>query len=91
MALFNLAIARARLAASWLPRQLLSRAAYDLAAAALPKAGGTVTGDITIGSKRAFSLKAHQMMANETRLIGADPTADRTITLPNVTGTVLTT
>jgi hypothetical protein len=67
------------------------KAAYDLANAALPKAGGTVTGDITLGANIGIQFEGTTDDANEIRLIGADATADRTITLPNVTGTVVTT
>jgi trimeric autotransporter adhesin len=67
------------------------KSAYDLANAALPKAGGTVTGDITLGVNIGIQFEGTTDDANEIRLIGADATADRTITLPNVTGTVLTT
>jgi len=67
------------------------KSAYDLAAAALPKAGGTVTGDITLGTNIGIQFEGTTDDANEIRLIAANPTADRTITLPNVTGTVLTT
>jgi hypothetical protein len=67
------------------------KAAYDLAALALPKAGGTVTGDITLGTNVGIQFEGTTDDANEIRLIGADATADRTITLPNVTGTVITT
>ena len=67
------------------------KSAYDLAALALPKAGGTVTGDITIGSSAGIQFEGPTDDTNEIRLVGADATADRTITLPNVTGTVITT
>jgi hypothetical protein len=67
------------------------KAAYDLADAALPKAGGIVTGDITLAVNIGIQFEGTTDDANETRLIAADPTADRTITLPNVTGTVVTT
>jgi hypothetical protein len=67
------------------------KSAYDIAAAALPKAGGTVTGDITMGVNIGIQFEGATDDANEIRLIAADPTADRTITLPNVTGTVVTT
>ena len=65
------------------------KAAYDLADAALPKAGGTVTGDITLGVNIGIQFEGTTDDANEIRLIGADATADRTITLPNATGTVV--
>jgi hypothetical protein len=67
------------------------KSAYDLAALALPKAGGTVTGDITLGTNVGIQFEGTTDDANEIRLIGADATADRTITLPNATGTVITT
>ena len=67
------------------------KSAYDLAALALPKAGGTVTGDITLGVNIGIQFEGTTDDANEIRLIAADATADRTITLPNVTGTVVTT
>ena len=67
------------------------KAAYDLANAALPKAGGTVTGDITLGTNVGIQFEGATDDTRETRLIAADPTADRTITLPNVSGTVVTT
>jgi hypothetical protein len=67
------------------------KSAYDLAALALPKAGGTVTGDITLGTNVGIQFEGTTDDDNEIRLIGADATADRTITLPNVTGTVITT
>jgi hypothetical protein len=67
------------------------KSAYDLAALALPKAGGTITGDITLGTNVGIQFEGTTDDANEIRLIGADATADRTITLPNVTGTVITT
>jgi hypothetical protein len=64
------------------------KSAYDLAALALPKAGGTVTGDITLGVNIGIQFEGTTDDANEIRLIGADATADQTITLPNATGTV---
>jgi hypothetical protein len=64
------------------------KTAYDLANAALPKAGGTVTGDITLGTNIGLQFEGTTDDGNEIRLIGADATEDRTITLPNLTGTV---
>jgi len=49
--------------------------------AALPKAGGTMTGNISFEGATAD--------AHETTLAVTDPTADRTITLPDATGTVI--
>jgi hypothetical protein len=49
--------------------------------AAMPKAGGTFTGDI--------SFEGATDNDYETTITVTDPTADRTITLPNASGTVL--
>jgi hypothetical protein len=65
------------------------KSAYDLAALALPAAGGTVTGELLIGSAGTLVFEGSSSDGNETTLTVADPTADRTITLPNQTGTVL--
>ena len=67
------------------------KSAYDLAAAALPKAGGVITGALEIGNTGSLVFEGSTNDGNETTLTVADPTADRTITLPNVTGTVITT
>jgi trimeric autotransporter adhesin len=67
------------------------KSAYDLANAALPEAGGTITGQLLIGNTGSFVFEGATNDAFETTLTVADPTADRTITLPNVTGTVITT
>ena len=65
------------------------KSAYDLAALALPAAGGTVTGELLIGSAGTLVFEGSTSDGNETTLAVADPTADRTITLPNQTGTIL--
>jgi hypothetical protein len=67
------------------------KAAYDLADAALPKAGGRVTGNLEIGPVGSLSFEGSSDDSFETTLAVVNPTADRTITLPNVTGTVITT
>ena len=67
------------------------KAAYDLANAALPKAGGTVTGNLEIGTAGSLSFEGATADGFETTIAITDPTADRTITLPNTTGTVVTT
>ena len=65
------------------------KAAYDLANAALPKAGGTVTGAVVIGTAGSFAFEGTTDDAFETFLVAADPTdSDKTITFPNVSGTV---
>jgi|694.fasta_scaffold15924_10 hypothetical protein len=67
------------------------KAAYDLANAALPKSGGTVTGNLEIGNTGSLSFEGATADAFETTIAVTDPTADRTITLPDTTGTVVTT
>jgi hypothetical protein len=57
----------------------------------LAKAGGTVTGEVLIGSTGSLVFEGSTVDAFETKLTVADPTtSDKTITLPNVTGTVIT-
>lgn len=67
------------------------KAAYDLANAAIPASGGTVTGNLEIGTTGSFTFEGSTANGFETTLAVVDPTADQTITLPNVTGTVITT
>lgn len=67
------------------------KSAYDLANAALPKAGGTVTGELLIGASGSFVFEGSTDNTFETTITVVDPTADRTITFPNITGTVITT
>lgn len=67
------------------------KSAYDLADAALPKAGGTITGEVVIGSAGTLLFEGSSNDAFEIQLAAADATADRIITLPNITGTIITT
>ena len=53
--------------------------------------GGTMTGDLTMGEATKIVFEGATDDAHETTITVADPTADRTITFPNVTGTVVTT
>jgi len=55
----------------------------------LPLAGGTVTGNLEIGTAGSLSFEGSTANNFETTLAVVDPTADRTITLPNETGTVI--
>ena len=64
------------------------KAAYDLANGALPKTGGTISGALEIGSTASLVFEGSSSNDFETTLAVTDPTADRTITLPNLTGTV---
>ena len=67
------------------------KSAYDLANAAMPQAGGNFTGDITMGVNLGVVFEGVTNDLFETRLIAADPTADRTLTLPNIDGTLIST
>jgi len=66
------------------------KAAYDLANAALPKAGGTLTGDVTLGNQS--DLRFGEATANGANYVGfqapASIAADLTWTLPAADGTV---
>ena len=66
-------------------------AIQELDADKLPLAGGTITGNLEIGTAGSLTFEGSTANAFETTLAVVDPTADRTVTLPNVTGTVVTT
>lgn len=55
----------------------------------LALAGGTMTGNLEIGTAGSLSFEGSTANAFETTIAVVDPTADRTITLPNETGTVI--
>ena len=57
----------------------------------LSSTGGTMTGDLELGQNINIVFEGATDDGHETTLTVADPDADRTITLPNVTGTVVTT
>lgn len=57
-------------------------------ATVLTASGGTVTGNLEIGTTGSLTFEGSTADGNETTLAVTDPTADRTITLPNATGTV---
>ena len=63
----------------------------EISARYLSNLGGTMVGDLTMGEDAEIIFEGATDDAYETKLTVADPTADRTITLPNVTGTVVTT
>jgi len=54
-------------------------------------AGDTMTGDLTLGAGVDLVYEGTSDNAFETTLTVADPTADNTVTIPNETGTVVTT
>ena len=57
----------------------------------LAKAGGTLTGNLALNTGIAIVYEGATTNDFETTLYVVDPTADRTILLPNVSGTVVTT
>lgn len=67
------------------------KAAYDLADTALPKTGGRMTGNLEIGPTGSLSFEGSSDDSFETTIAVVNPTADRSITLPNESGTVITT
>jgi hypothetical protein len=60
----------------------------DASTTYLAKAGGTVTGVLEIGTTGSLVFEGSSADGNETTLAVTDPTGDRTITLPDATGTV---
>ncbi len=57
----------------------------------LAKAGGTMTGNLNLGDGIVIVFEGSTADDYETTITVTDPTADRTITFPNVTGNVVTT
>ena len=54
----------------------------------LALAGGTVTGNLEIGTAGSLTFEGSTADGSETTLAVTNPTADRTVTLPDATGTV---
>ena len=67
------------------------KTAYDLANAALPRAGGTITGEVVIGSAGTLLFEGATDNTFEIQLAAADATSDKIVTLPDTTGTIITT
>jgi hypothetical protein len=65
----------------------------SLAYLPIPDGSGnlTITGNLEIGTTGSLTFEGSTANGFETTLAVTDPTADRTITLPNVSGTVVTT
>ena len=63
----------------------------EVTARYLSNLGGNMVGDLAMGEDADITFEGATDNANEIRLTVADPTADRTITFPDVTGTVVTT
>ncbi len=61
----------------------------ELESEKLAKAGGTMTGELLIGSAGSFAFEGSTANAYETYLTATDPTADRTITFPDQSGNVI--
>ena len=57
----------------------------------LATTGGTLTGDLTITGLANITFEGATDNDHETTLTVVDPTSDKTITLPDTTGTVITT
>ena len=57
----------------------------------LPKAGGTITGALEISETGSLVFEGATADPSETTIGVVDPTADRTINFPDVSGTVVTT
>lgn len=55
----------------------------------LPKAGGTVTGELLIGTTGSLVFEGNTANAFETAFAVTDPTADRTVTVPDQSGNFL--
>ena len=69
----------------------LLRKAMEYDEQKLSSTGGTMTGDLELGENVKIIFEGSSADAHETTLTVANPDGDRTITLPNVTGTVVTT
>jgi hypothetical protein len=67
------------------------KSAFDLANAALPRAGGTITGEVVIGNSGTLLFEGSTDNAFEIQLTAADATSDKIVTLPDTTGTIITT
>ena len=69
----------------------LLRKAMEYDETKMSTTGDTMTGHLTMGEDTTIIFEGATDDGYETTLTVADPTADRTITIPNVTGTVVTT
>ena len=69
----------------------LMRKAMEYNEQKLSSRGGTMTGNLHFGQNVDLSFEGDNDNDYETTLTVADPTADRTITFPDVTGNVVTT
>ena len=67
------------------------RKAMEFDSNKLDATGGTLTGDLILGQNSNIQFEGSADDAHETTLTVANPTSDKTITLPDTTGTVVTT
>jgi len=72
------------------PADYATAAQGTTADAALPKSGGTMTGNLELNNVDIV-FEGSTADANETTLTAINPTADRTISLPNQSGTAMVT
>ena len=63
----------------------------EVVARYLSNLAGTMVGDLTMGEDAEIIFEGATDNDYETKLTVVDPTSDRVITLPNITGTVITT
>ena len=63
----------------------------EVGARAISALGGTMTGNLTLDTQADLVFEGSSADDHETTIKVVNPTADRTITFPNVTGTVVTT
>ncbi len=69
----------------------LMRKAMEYNEQKLASTGGTMTGDLIMGQNANIQFEGSALDAHQTTLTVANPTSDKTITLPDTTGTVITT
>ena len=69
----------------------LMRKAMEYNEQKLASTGGTMTGDLHLGQNVNLTFEGSAEDDHETTLTVANPTSDKTITLPDTTGTVITT
>jgi hypothetical protein len=63
----------------------------EVASRSISSLGGTMQGQLVLGKDVNLTFEGSTDDAHETTITTTNPTADRTITLPNVSGTVVTT
>lgn len=64
------------------------KTAFDVGNAALPRAGGTMTGDLAFGQNAGIVYEGGVVDTFQTRIFVAEPTTDHSILFPDATGTL---